>query len=132
MYDITIVSTYSTIIYLSLFYKKLSLWLYWKFKVITVNLEFCFENFVLLRYWSKIIYEEIMILSNDDTITSVASPSGVGAISVIRVSGPNSFEAIDSIFKGKKKIAESKTDRTVHEGFETEEQYPYSEGEDDE
>jgi tRNA modification GTPase len=56
-----------------------------------------------------------MILSNDDTITSVASPSGVGAISVIRVSGPNSFEAIDSIFKGKKKIAESKT-HTIHYG----------------
>ncbi len=51
----------------------------------------------------------------DDTIVAVATPGGVGAISIIRISGPKSFEAIDSIFKGKKKISECKS-HTIHYG----------------
>ena len=40
----------------------------------------------------------------EDTIVALATPAGVGAISVIRVSGPQSFSAVDNIFYGKSKI----------------------------
>jgi tRNA modification GTPase len=57
-----------------------------------------------------------MILSqNEDTIVALATPAGVGAISVIRVSGPLSFQAIDKIFVGKTKISSSAT-HTIHYG----------------
>ncbi|MFA4923423.1 MAG: tRNA uridine-5-carboxymethylaminomethyl(34) synthesis GTPase MnmE [Ignavibacteriaceae bacterium] len=57
-----------------------------------------------------------MILQNqDDTIVALATPAGVAAISVIRLSGKNSFTAIDEIFSGKKKIAEAKS-HTLHYG----------------
>ena len=51
----------------------------------------------------------------EDTIAAVATPSGVGAVSVIRVSGPDSFKAADKIFKGKSKIADAAT-HTIHYG----------------
>lgn len=41
----------------------------------------------------------------EDTIIALATPGGIGAISVIRLSGPDCFDATDSIFKGKRKIA---------------------------
>lgn len=52
---------------------------------------------------------------NDDIIAAVATPSGVGAISVIRVSGPDTIEAIDKIFQGNKKLVMAPT-HTVHYG----------------
>lgn len=51
----------------------------------------------------------------DDTIVALATPAGVGAISVIRVSGPDSFTCVDKIFKGKIKLIDSKT-HTIHYG----------------
>ena len=57
-----------------------------------------------------------MLLSqNEDTIVALATPAGVGAISVIRVSGPLSFSAADKIFKGKTKIVDSAS-HTIHYG----------------
>ncbi len=56
-----------------------------------------------------------MIYTDEDTIAAIATPQGVGAISVIRVSGPKSFYVADKIFKGKIKISESKS-HTVHYG----------------
>jgi len=57
-----------------------------------------------------------MILQNqDDTIAAVATPAGVGAISVIRLSGKKSFEAIDKIFCGKNKIADA-VSHSIHYG----------------
>lgn len=57
-----------------------------------------------------------MLLSqNEDTITALATPAGVGAISIIRVSGPLSFTAADKIFRGKTKIADSNS-HTIHYG----------------
>jgi tRNA modification GTPase len=44
------------------------------------------------------------MLDNEDTIVALATPAGVGAISVIRISGPSSISSVDSIFKGKKKL----------------------------
>lgn len=52
---------------------------------------------------------------NDDTITALATPAGVGAISVIRVSGPESFVSVDSIFKGGIKISDALS-HTIHYG----------------
>jgi tRNA modification GTPase len=51
----------------------------------------------------------------EDTIIALATPPGVGAISVIRMSGTNSIAAIDKVFSGKVKIAEAKS-HTVHYG----------------
>ncbi len=50
-----------------------------------------------------------------DTIVAIATPPGIGAISIIRISGSNSFKAIDSIFRGKSKLADSKS-HTIHYG----------------
>ena len=52
---------------------------------------------------------------NEDTIIALATPPGVGAISVIRLSGSKSIAAIDKIFSGKIKIAEAKS-HTIHYG----------------
>ncbi|MHB1685916.1 MAG: tRNA uridine-5-carboxymethylaminomethyl(34) synthesis GTPase MnmE [Ignavibacteriaceae bacterium] len=51
----------------------------------------------------------------EDTIVALATPYGTGAISVIRVSGVKSLEAVDKIFKGKKKIVAATT-HTIHYG----------------
>lgn len=51
----------------------------------------------------------------EDTITAIATPSGVGAISVIRVSGTLSFEIVDKIFNGKNKLVKSDS-HTIHYG----------------
>ena len=51
----------------------------------------------------------------EDTIAAVATPSGTGAISVIRVSGPGTFEAVDSIFSGKNDISAAES-HTIHYG----------------
>ena len=54
-------------------------------------------------------------INKEDTIVALATPPGVGAISVIRLSGPLSFKAIDSIFSGSIKIEQAKT-HTLHYG----------------
>jgi len=51
----------------------------------------------------------------EDTITAIATPPGIGAISVIRISGNNTFKAVDSIFRGKILIAEVAS-HTIHYG----------------
>ncbi|MCX6175176.1 MAG: tRNA uridine-5-carboxymethylaminomethyl(34) synthesis GTPase MnmE [Ignavibacteriales bacterium] len=51
----------------------------------------------------------------DDTIVALATPAGVGAISVIRVSGPVSISSVDKIFEGKHKLSSSST-HTIHYG----------------
>ena len=56
-----------------------------------------------------------MFLCDEDTIVALATPSGVGAISIIRVSGPNSITACDSIFTGKTKLSECSS-HTIHYG----------------
>jgi tRNA modification GTPase len=51
----------------------------------------------------------------EDTIAAVATPSGTGAISVIRVSGPGTFKSVDSIFFGKNDISTAES-HTIHYG----------------
>lgn len=43
-------------------------------------------------------------LQSPDTIAAIATPPGVGAIGVIRISGSNALEMADIVFKGKKTI----------------------------
>ena len=50
----------------------------------------------------------------DDTIIALATPSGVGAIGVIRLSGPRSFNIVNTVFKGKD-LTSQKT-HTTHYG----------------
>jgi tRNA modification GTPase len=46
---------------------------------------------------------------DEDTIVAIATPPGVGAISIIRLSGAHSFSSIENIFSGKKKILEMRS-----------------------
>lgn len=52
---------------------------------------------------------------DDDTIVAVATPAGEGALSIIRISGPDSFSVTDKIFKGKKKTIDCES-HTIHYG----------------
>jgi tRNA modification GTPase len=51
----------------------------------------------------------------EDTIAAIATPNGVGAISVIRISGTRAVSSINLIFTGKVSAAEAKS-HTVHYG----------------
>ena len=52
-----------------------------------------------------------------DTIIALATPSGAGAIAVIRLSGPDAIQMVDSVFKSihTKKLSTQKT-HTIHLG----------------
>lgn len=52
---------------------------------------------------------------SEETIAAIATPPGIGAISIIRVSGPETFRIADIIFHGKRKISESNS-HTLHYG----------------
>jgi len=51
----------------------------------------------------------------DDTIAAIATPIGEGALSIIRVSGPQALEISDSVFRGRRQLASS-NGFTVHHG----------------
>ncbi len=51
---------------------------------------------------------------NEDTIVALATPQGVGAIAVIRLSGPNAIGLANQIFRGKD--LEAQPSHTVHYG----------------
>ncbi len=52
---------------------------------------------------------------NEDTITASATNPGTGAISVVRISGKESFGIVDKIFDGKLKISNALS-HTIHYG----------------
>ncbi len=54
-------------------------------------------------------------ISSEDTIVALATPPGTGAISVIRVSGPDAISSVNKIFKGKKKLTNAAS-HTIHYG----------------
>lgn len=56
-----------------------------------------------------------MHFSNSDTIAALATPVGEGAISIIRVSGENTIEKVNSIFEGKINLNNATT-HTLHYG----------------
>ena len=49
---------------------------------------------------------------SEDTIVALASPPGIGALGIIRVSGPATIAICDRIFKGKQVPSEAR-DRTA-------------------
>ena len=51
----------------------------------------------------------------EDTIAAVATPSGTGALSIIRVSGTKTFESVDPVFSGKEKLSDVPS-HTIHYG----------------
>jgi len=55
------------------------------------------------------------MLPTEDIIAALATPSGFGAISIIRVSGARSIEAVGNIFTGKVKLEKAKS-HTIHYG----------------
>ena len=50
-----------------------------------------------------------------DTITSISTPMGEGAIGIVRLSGPQAIEIGDIFYKGKKKLSEVET-HTINYG----------------
>lgn len=58
-------------------------------------------------------FAPIMIL-NDDTIVALATPNGVGAIGVIRLSGPQAITIANIVFKGKDLTKQAS--HTIHFG----------------
>jgi tRNA modification GTPase len=55
------------------------------------------------------------LTNSEDTIAALATPAGVGAVSVIRLSGPKSFLIADKVFRGKQILADAKS-HTLHYG----------------
>ncbi len=51
---------------------------------------------------------------NEDTICATITAYGIGAVSIIRVSGPKALEIGDKIFVGKKKISDSPSHRIYY------------------
>ena len=54
-------------------------------------------------------------MSDEDTIVAISTKLGVGAISIVRVSGKDAISIVNNIFKGKDltKVAS----HTIHYGF---------------
>lgn len=61
----------------------------------------------------------------DDTIVALATPPGVGAIAIIRLSGPKSMDIIDELFPSKKLSVQSS--HTLHVGMLIENHQPLDE-----
>ena len=54
---------------------------------------------------------------NQDTIIALATPNGLGAISVLRISGKNSISITEKVFKAKNsKLLSDQKSHTVHLG----------------
>mgnify|MGYP003306391767 FL=1 len=54
-------------------------------------------------------------MMNDETIIALATPSGMGAISVIRISGSKAISITEKLFKPKgNKILSKQKSHTVH------------------
>lgn len=56
-----------------------------------------------------------MHINNEDTIIALATPTGEGALAIIRLSGDKCFVVVDKIFRGSKKISEVNS-HTIHYG----------------
>ena len=53
-------------------------------------------------------------MMNNDTIVALATPQGVGAIGVIRLSGAGAVQITNKVFKGKN--LEAQQSHTIHYG----------------
>ncbi len=79
----------------------------------TIN-AFCYK----LSVFQTNLTVYICTMIQNDTIIALATPSGVGAISVIRLSGENSITIVDAFFKSikKKKSLSNQKTHTIHLG----------------
>ena len=68
---------------------------------------------LLLSIFAVLIFEHYKV--KEDTIVAIATPAGVGAISIVRISGTKSFVVTDKFFNGKIKI-ENAASHTLHYG----------------
>ena len=50
-----------------------------------------------------------------DTITAIATPPGIGAIGVLRVSGDKAFDIVQNLFPSK--ILKEQSPNTLHVGY---------------
>ena len=50
---------------------------------------------------------------NNNTICAISTAAGVGGIAIIRVSGNDAIEICDKIFRGRKKLSETESNRVV-------------------
>lgn len=50
----------------------------------------------------------------DETIAAISTPSGIGGISIIRLSGSDSISIVDGVFRGKKRIRDAKSHSVVY------------------
>lgn len=55
--------------------------------------------------------------TNRDTICAISTPSGVGGIAIVRVSGSNALEIVDSLFSGKRSIINTKGGQILYGTF---------------
>ena len=55
-----------------------------------------------------------MSLYQEETIVALATPNGIGAIGVIRLSGPEAITIINAVFKGKNLALQNS--HTIHFG----------------
>ncbi|HPP35344.1 MAG TPA: tRNA uridine-5-carboxymethylaminomethyl(34) synthesis GTPase MnmE [Clostridiales bacterium] len=51
---------------------------------------------------------------NAETIAAISTPYGTGGIGIIRISGPEAFSVAEKIFRGRKKISETRSHSVVH------------------
>lgn len=51
----------------------------------------------------------------EDTIAAISTPLGEGGIGIVRITGENSIDIADKVFKGKKKVSELKS-HTINHG----------------
>lgn len=56
-----------------------------------------------------------MNLNHDDTIVAIATPMGIGALLILRVSGQRAIPLVDSIFQGRKRLSQVPS-HTIHYG----------------
>ena len=76
------------------------------------------SNFKIKRAFQLNLAPYICIMIQNDTIIALATPSGVGAISVIRLSGENAIHFVEANFKSirkNKSLLNQKT-HTIHLG----------------
>jgi tRNA modification GTPase len=62
----------------------------------------------------RLLHIVAMTNNNEDTIVALATPNGVGAIGVIRLSGPDAINIANKVFKGKDLTQQ--TSHTLHYG----------------
>lgn len=71
---------------------------------------FCSDKIKL----NKLLTLALMSLYQEETIVALATPNGIGAIGVIRLSGPEAIKIINRVFKGKN--LEQQDSHTIHFG----------------